>query len=429
MVKKAVKFWGSMGFAATVLSSMVAVAGQGIAQNLRPPAEFPPQSFTSEQYVDSTGCAFIRTGQGASTDWIPRISRDRRQICGLPPSLSQMAAAPVAPAPVMGAAPATRPAQAPMRLREPVGVAPAAAPVMAVVPPAQSPSNNSNRCIIRARDGSVTEIRSRTAIRCGPQPIHPADGLARSEHRAPLTVPSMIAGAATGRIGATDPSGIIVPEGYRPAWSDGRLNPMRGPRSAAGDAQMAQIWDQGVPARLQNDRRGTLRFGLQNFFASLFSGGRPPVATAVAAPGPIPQVIATPQATEAPSIFVSRSTRAEPAAQPQGPVTQSSRNTPAAEAAPVSPRSGLSASEPATGQPTALPAAPVTGALVRAATYSTRNEAAQTAAQLAQFGMTARLGRMSSGYAVLVGPFSSDAATQRAALALRAAGFTSAHIQ
>lgn len=181
MVKKAIKFWGSMGFAATVLSSMVAVSGQGIAQNLRPPAELPLQSFTSEQYVDSTGCAFIRTGQGASTDWIPRISRDRRQICGLPPSLSQMAAAPVAPAPVVGAAPVTRPAQAPMRLREPVGVAPAAAPVMAIVPPVPSPSNNSNRCIIRARDGSVTEIRSRTAIRCGPQPIHPADGLARSQ--------------------------------------------------------------------------------------------------------------------------------------------------------------------------------------------------------------------------------------------------------
>jgi len=36
---------------------------------------------------------------------------------------------------------------------------------------------------------------------------------------------------------------------------------------------------------------------------------------------------------------------------------------------------------------------------------------------------------MSSGYAVLVGPFSSDAATQRAALALRAAGFTSARVQ
>ncbi|MBF9026614.1 hypothetical protein FZCC0188_01575 [Rhodobacterales bacterium FZCC0188] len=138
MVKKAVKFWGSMGFAATVLSSMVAVAGQGIAQNPRPPAEFPPQSFTSEQYVDSTGCAFIRTGQGASTDWILRISRDRRQICGLPPSLSQMAAAPVAPAPVMGAAPVTRPAQAPMRLREPIGVAPAAAPSWRLFRPCQA---------------------------------------------------------------------------------------------------------------------------------------------------------------------------------------------------------------------------------------------------------------------------------------------------
>ncbi|OCX66746.1 hypothetical protein BFP70_00885 [Thioclava sp. SK-1] len=38
--------------------------------------------------------------------------------------------------------------------------------------------------------------------------------------------------------------------GYRPAFSDGRLNPYRGPRADAGDAQMAQIWTNEVPARL-----------------------------------------------------------------------------------------------------------------------------------------------------------------------------------
>lgn len=34
---------------------------------------------------------------------------------------------------------------------------------------------------------------------------------------------------------------------FRPAWDDGRLNPMRGPRSAAGDAAMRSIWTDGVP--------------------------------------------------------------------------------------------------------------------------------------------------------------------------------------
>lgn len=42
--------------------------------------------------------------------------------------------------------------------------------------------------------------------------------------------------------GAADPVPAI-PDGYRAAWSDGRLNPNRGPQSATGDAQMAAAWD------------------------------------------------------------------------------------------------------------------------------------------------------------------------------------------
>ncbi|MEJ2002986.1 MAG: SPOR domain-containing protein [Maritimibacter sp.] len=49
--------------------------------------------------------------------------------------------------------------------------------------------------------------------------------------------------------GAADPVPAI-PEGYRAAWNDGRLNPNRGPRSAVGDAQMAAVWDTSqVPMR------------------------------------------------------------------------------------------------------------------------------------------------------------------------------------
>ncbi|WP_406870797.1 SPOR domain-containing protein [Thioclava sp. 'Guangxiensis'] len=40
------------------------------------------------------------------------------------------------------------------------------------------------------------------------------------------------------------------PGGYEPAFDDGRLNPFRGPRTTSGDAQMRQLWDDSVPAKL-----------------------------------------------------------------------------------------------------------------------------------------------------------------------------------
>jgi hypothetical protein len=45
-----------------------------------------------------------------------------------------------------------------------------------------------------------------------------------------------------------------VPRGYKLAWEDGRLNPNRGPRTAAGDAQMARLFDTSrVPMRPRAD--------------------------------------------------------------------------------------------------------------------------------------------------------------------------------
>jgi len=39
-------------------------------------------------------------------------------------------------------------------------------------------------------------------------------------------------------------------KGFRAAWDDGRLNEQRGPRTAAGDAQMALVWTNTVPRKL-----------------------------------------------------------------------------------------------------------------------------------------------------------------------------------
>ena len=71
------------------------------AQNLRsagPPAEFPPSSYAGKQYVDSRGCVYIRAGIDGATTWVPRVTRDRKQVCGYKPSLGGQQVASTAPA-------------------------------------------------------------------------------------------------------------------------------------------------------------------------------------------------------------------------------------------------------------------------------------------------------------------------------------------
>ena len=72
-------------------------AGAATAQSSGVPAEFPPDDYTGTQYVDSRGCAFIRAGIGGLTDWVPRVSRSREQLCNFEPTF---AVAPPAPAPI-----------------------------------------------------------------------------------------------------------------------------------------------------------------------------------------------------------------------------------------------------------------------------------------------------------------------------------------
>lgn len=45
-------------------------------------------------------------------------------------------------------------------------------------------------------------------------------------------------------------SDLAIPKGYRKAWNDDRLNPLRGNRTALGQAQQDQVWTRDVPAQL-----------------------------------------------------------------------------------------------------------------------------------------------------------------------------------
>lgn len=379
------------------------------------PAEQPPSSYKGNTYVDSRGCVYVRAGFGGGTTWVPRVTRNRKVVCGARPSVggapSVVATAPkVAPKPVATSAPkpvapqstrkpVTKPqtrtvAVAPQRqnvvrpsipgpalpprvgfgssasntalpprsagpkpwLQRQAGLTsgarvqvPTVAPVAnlsdltqtaaGAVPSANAvrsaestarrvkPSTSVARIVedkgqsaraVRvncpAKTGKVAFVRlggAKLPVRCGPQQVapvtyvvddgagqlirittvpHPATreaaearGLLGGQvtgvrHVASVPTHSVVVAQGAGHApkryqvvrrrdldkSALPPGTVIapqtyiasnmpvaVPKGYKPAWEDGRLNPMRGVRTLRGDAQMAQLWEEGVPRRLK----------------------------------------------------------------------------------------------------------------------------------------------------------------------------------
>lgn len=232
------------------------------------PAEYPPSSFAGAQYVDSGGCVFMRAGYAGQVTWVPRVTRDRKVICGQRPTFGSAPSAPViaaAPAPRVAPAPTGRVGRpmetiatttAPPRITAPAAVrtggpdprsyagarvvttAPAAAPVaqprgvaMAAAPVGQTACPN--RSLVAQR---FMLADGRHAIRCVPQ----------SEYPVTYATAVQIAAMPQGFVQAVP---VAVPPGYKPAWKDDRLNPMRGVGTPAGDAQMAQVWTDKVPMR------------------------------------------------------------------------------------------------------------------------------------------------------------------------------------
>ncbi|MGB7316765.1 MAG: SPOR domain-containing protein [Planktotalea sp.] len=126
------RFFAVSLLAATCAFTFSEAGAQSLTRDAGP-AEIPPASFKGNQYVDSKGCVYIRAGVDGNTNWVPRVARSRKVVCGLSPSLAggggtavaatAKAAAPVeigvnsvapkspAPSAVAAATPTVRPAR------------------------------------------------------------------------------------------------------------------------------------------------------------------------------------------------------------------------------------------------------------------------------------------------------------------------------
>ena len=304
---------------AKYLSGAILAAVMGVASaqaqsvgDVGEPSNLPPSGWSGQQFVDNRGCVFLKAGYGGQTNWVPRVGRDRKAMCGFPPSFGAKpkievvsdseaegnapmvvaAAEPVVkpivvkPAPQMVAQPKYAPVPTELYVPAPVvGVKVAAAPAPYVD---HAPRGGYERAETAGSSGQIgcytsAPVAERVKLRNGGtavvctrgdgtmtgwrSPVYPQG----AGVGAALTDPVQVADYGTSRSApASDNGGYVQtyasndavptpPKGYKLAWEDDRLNPNRGKGTLAGWQDQHEVWTPKVPATLVADEPVTKR--------------------------------------------------------------------------------------------------------------------------------------------------------------------------
>lgn len=186
------------------------------------PVNYPPSSFKGKQFVDNEGCAYVRAGIDGRVNWIPRVSRSRKLLCGLKPTFSgaeaNITSAQIAKAPVQITNPETAEAATPAPVAAPVSAPvaapapqPAAKPAVAKVKPV-TPAAPAKAAKARVVDATPTtrpapkpkpkvqQARLQPAPKPAPKPAPQPAPLLRQQTKvapAPAATPAQTARSAT----------------------------------------------------------------------------------------------------------------------------------------------------------------------------------------------------------------------------------------